>query len=116
NVPHRAYALAADEEKQELFVSVQHPAAIEVYRKTASGNDKPLRVVRGESTRLSDSHGIAIDPKNKLLFVNNWGNVSDYQTAGTGRFEAPSISVYPLDANGDASPLRVIQGPKTRLN
>src|SRR5439155_24742478 len=62
------------------------------------------------------SQGIAIDPKNKLLFVNNWGNVSDYQTAGTGRFEAPSISVYPLDANGDASPLRVIQGPKTRLN
>jgi hypothetical protein len=116
NVPHRAYALAAYEEKDELYVSVQHPPAIEVYRKNASGDEKPLREIRGESTRLSDSHGIAIDEKNKLLFVNNWGNVSDSKLAGTGRFEQPSISVYPLEANGDASPLRVIQGPKTQLN
>jgi len=50
------------------------------------------------------------------LFVNNWGNISDYKTAGTGRFEAPSITVYPLNADGDASPLRVIRGPKTQLN
>lgn len=115
-VPHRAYAMAADEERQELFVSVQHPPSIQVYRKTASGNEKPLRFIQGESTRLSDSHGIAIDEKNKLLFINNWGNISDYKAAGTGRFELPSISVYPLDANGDVSPLRVIQGPKTQLN
>ncbi len=116
NVPHRAYALAANEEKDELYVSVQHPPAIEVYRKKASGDEKPLREIRGESTRLSDSHGIAIDEKNKLLFVNNWGNISDYKIPGTGRFELPSIAVYPLEATGDASPLRVIQGPKTQLN
>jgi 6-phosphogluconolactonase (cycloisomerase 2 family) len=115
-VPHRAYAMAADEGRQELFVSIQHPPSIQVYRKTASGNEKPLRSIQGESTRLSDSHGIAIDEKNKLLFVNNWGNISDYKAAGTGRFDLPSISIYPLDANGDASPVRVIQGPKTRLN
>jgi 6-phosphogluconolactonase (cycloisomerase 2 family) len=116
SVPHRAYALAADESRQELFVSIQHPPSIEVYRKQAFGDEKPLRTLKGESTRLSDSHGIAIDEKNKLLFVNNWGNVSDYQIAGTGRFELPSISVYPLDADGDTSPLRVIQGPRTQLN
>jgi 6-phosphogluconolactonase (cycloisomerase 2 family) len=116
NVTHRAYALAMDEEKEELFVSIQYPAQIEVYRKQASGDEKPLRVLSGESTRLSDSHGIAIDVKNKLLFVNNWGNVSDYRIAGSGRYELPSISIYPLDANGDTSPLRVIQGEKTQLN
>ena len=85
-----------------MYVSVQHPPAIEVYRKKASADEKPLREIRGESTRLSDSHGIAIDEKNKLLFVNNWGNVSDYKIAGTGRFELPSISVYSLEATGDA--------------
>ena len=115
NVTHRAYAVAVDEGKQELFVSIQHPPAVEVYRKTASGNDKPLRVLKGESTRLSYSHGIAIDEKNKLLFVNNWGMISEPNVVG-GRYELPSISVYPLDANGDASPLRVIQGPKTQLD
>ena len=116
HVTHRAYAMVADEEKQELFVSVQYPPAVEVYRKTASGNEKPLRVIRGESTRLSDSHGIAIDEKKKLLFVNNWGHISDPNVVGTGRFEPPSISIYALDAKGDAPPLRVIQGPKTQLN
>ena len=116
HVTHRAYAMVADEEKQELFVSVQYPPAVEVYRKTASGNEKPLRVIQGESTRLSDSHGIAIDEKKKLLFVNNWGHISDPNVVGTGRFEPPSISIYALDAKGDAPPLRVIQGPKTQLN
>lgn len=116
NVTHRAYGLAVDEEKDELFVSVQYPPQVAVYKKTASGNDKPLRLLEGESTRLSDSHGIALDTKNKLMFVNNWGNVSDYQSAGSGRYELPSISVYPIDANGDTAPVRVIQGPKTQLN
>jgi len=108
--------MAVDEEKEELYVTVQYPPAVEIYRKTASGNEKPLRVVEGEATRLSDAHGIAIDVKNKLMFVNNWGNISDYRSPGTGRFEAPSITVHSLDAKGDAPPLRVIQGPNTQLN
>ena len=115
-VTHRAYAMTVDEEKEELYLSVQYPPQVAVYRKMASGDEKPLRLLQGESTRLSDAHGIAIDVKNKLLFVNNWGNISQYNVAGTGRFEAPSISVYPLDANGDTAPLRVIQGSKTQLN
>ena len=116
NITHRAYAMAVDEDTQELYLSVQYPPQVAVYRKTASGNEKPLRLLEGESTRLSDSHLIAIDTKNKLLFANNWGNISDYRIPGTGRFEEPSITVYGLNANGDAPPLRVIQGPKTQLN
>jgi 6-phosphogluconolactonase (cycloisomerase 2 family) len=114
--PHRGFALAVDEEKQELFVGVQYPPQVAVYRKTASGDDKPLRSLQGESTRLSDVHGIAIDPKNKLLYATNWGHISDYRIPGTGRFEDPSISAYPLGADGDTSPLRTIQGPKTQMD
>jgi 6-phosphogluconolactonase (cycloisomerase 2 family) len=115
-VTHRAFAMTVDEENQELYLSVQYPPQIAVYRKAASGTEKPKRLLIGEKTRLSDSHGIAIDTKNKLLFVNNWGNISDYRVAGTGRFEAPSITVYPLNADGDTPPLRIIQGPKTQLD
>jgi 6-phosphogluconolactonase (cycloisomerase 2 family) len=115
-ITHRGYAMTVDEEKQELFLSVQYPPQVAVYRKEASGDEKPKRLLQGESTRLSDAHGIAIDTKNKLMFVNNWGNISDYQTVGTGRFEAPSITIYPIDANGDTPPLRIIQGPRTQLN
>ena len=75
-----------------------------------------MRVVAGDSTRLADAHGIALDPKAKEMFVNNWGHISEYNVPGTGRFEEPSITVYPLDANGDSSPLRVIQGPRTQLD
>jgi len=116
NVTHRAYAMAVDEENDEFYLSVQYPPQVAVYRKLASGNEKPRRLIQGESTRLSDSHGIAVDAKNKLLFVNNWGNISDYRIPGSGRFEAPSITVYRLDADGDAPPARVIQGQKTQLN
>jgi len=116
NVTHRAYAMAVDEETDEFYLSVQYPPQVAVYRKQASGNEKPLRLIQGESTRLSDAHGIAIDAKNKLLFVNNWGNISDYRIPGSGRFEAPSITVYKLDADGDTPPARVIQGQKTQIN
>jgi 6-phosphogluconolactonase (cycloisomerase 2 family) len=115
-VTHRAYAMAVDEGKQELFVSVQYPPGVEVYRKQASGEEKPLRVLKGDNTRLADSHGIAIDEKNRLLFVNNWGHISNPNVAGTGKFEDPSITVYKLDAKENTSPIRVIQGPKTQLD
>jgi DNA-binding beta-propeller fold protein YncE len=115
-VTHRAFEMTVNDETKELYLSVQYPPQIAVYRKEASGNEKPKRLLIGDKTRLSDSHGLAIDPKNKLMFVNNWGNISDYQKPGTGRFEEPSITVYPLDADGDTSPLRVIQGPKTQLD
>jgi len=114
--PHRGYAVAVDEEKQELYLTVQFPPKVMVYRKMASGDEKPLRVLEGERTGLADSHGIAIDPRTKLLFVNNYGNTSNYRVAGTGKFNPPSITVYPLEADGDSAPLRVIQGPKTELD
>jgi 6-phosphogluconolactonase (cycloisomerase 2 family) len=116
HVTHRGFAIAVDEEKEEMYLSVNNPPQVAVYRKTASGEEKPLRVLRGEQTRLTDSHGIAIDPKNKLLFVNNWGNFTTEGTTSGGRYDPPSITIYAMDAIGDTPPVRVIQGPKTQLN
>jgi len=114
--PHRNFATAVDEEKGEVFITIQYPPKVVVYRKDASGDEKPLRVLEGEHTGLSDAHGLAIDVKKKLMFVGSWGNASDYKAAGTGKFYPPSITVYPLDAQGDTAPLRTIQGPKTQLD
>lgn len=115
-VTHRAYAMAIDEENQEFFVSVQHPPQVAVYRKGASGNERPKRLLIGDKTQLSDSHGMAIDTRRKLLFVDNWGNIADDAKPGSGRFGPPTITVYRLNANGDEAPLRIIQGPKTGLD
>jgi DNA-binding beta-propeller fold protein YncE len=115
-VTHRAQSMTIDDATGELFLSVQYPPQVAVYSKTASGDTKPIRLIEGPKTRFSDVHGIAIDAKNKLLYVNNWGNISDYKVAGSGHFEPPSISVYPTTADGDTAPLHVIQGAKTQLD
>jgi DNA-binding beta-propeller fold protein YncE len=115
-VTHRAQSMAIDDATGELFLSVQYPPQVAIYSKIASGDDKPLRLIQGPKTRFSDVHGIAIDSRNKLLYVTSWGNVSDYKVAGSGRFEAPSISVYPTTADGDTAPVRTIQGSKTQLD
>jgi DNA-binding beta-propeller fold protein YncE len=123
--PHGTFGIAVDEEKQEMFMTVQHQNSVVVYRKQASGDEKPLRTIAGSDTRLEDPHGIALDIKNKLIFVSNFGNAKvtppgsrgGRRSAETyGKFEPPSITVYPLDASGNVKPLWIIQGPQTMFN
>jgi DNA-binding beta-propeller fold protein YncE len=141
--PQSAYGLAVDEEKQELFLTDPFDQAILIFKKTAQEYDSPIRVLQGSSTQLADPHGLALDPKAGLMFVANWGTTNDreplgspnvrpsvgggkprtlwpvgirYAKVGSGRFNPPSISVYPIDAHGDVAPVRVIMGPKAQMN
>ena len=113
---HRVYNIAVDEAKSELFVTIEFPPEVDVYRKEASGEELPLRRLVGPNTGLNSIHGIAIDEKNQLLYVNTWGHYSDFRVAGTGRYEDPAIKIYALGASGNTPPLRVIQGDKTQLD
>jgi 6-phosphogluconolactonase (cycloisomerase 2 family) len=116
HTPHRVYNLAADESKQELFATIEFPPQVVVYRKNAAGEEKPLRAIEGDDTKLDAPHGIAVDEKDHLLFVNTWGHHSNFRVAGTGKWLPPAIEVYALYASGDAKPLRIITGDKTRLD
>ena len=71
--PHRVYNLAADENRQEIFATVEFPPEIVVYRKDASGDEEPLRRIQGDDTGLDAPHGIAVDEKDHLLFVQHLG-------------------------------------------
>jgi DNA-binding beta-propeller fold protein YncE len=122
------YGIAADEETGELYV-VSQGGEVRTYRKEAQGRDRPIREISGPKTQNADSHGIAIDPKRKEIFVLNWGTGQRQQTVtnargeedfqeipGSGFADPPSITVFRLGASGNVAPLRVIKGPKTQLN
>jgi 6-phosphogluconolactonase (cycloisomerase 2 family) len=115
HTPHRAFGIAVDQAANELYLTIQHPPQVVVYKKTAANEDRPLRILSGEQTKLEDAHGIAIDTKNQWMFVANHGATSSPK-GSSGRFDPPSITVYPLKSNGDTAPLRTITGPKTQMN
>ena len=114
----RGFSLTANEERQELYVVNQEDNAVYVYRKQAEGEEKPLRILRGADTLMADPHGIALDTKNNVMFVSNFGSaqVKDAQGRAYGAYKEPTITVYPLLASGNTKPLRVIEGPKAKLN
>ena len=80
-IPHGAFNIAVDEEAEELFLTIQHDSAVVVFRKTASGDEAPLRLLQGEHTRLANPHGVALDPRNGLMFVTNQGAVAQRDAA-----------------------------------
>ncbi len=134
HTPHGTFGIAMDEENEEFFLTVQHDSAVVVYRKTASEEEPPVRLIQGDKTLLADPHGIVFDPKNNLIFVTNFGSAHSVgqqglpsrttvkpnwpmpPVPGTGRYLPPSITVYSAGASGDAAPVRVIEGSKTQLN
>ncbi len=75
--PYGAFGMTVDEERGEVFLTIQHDGAIQIYRKGATGEDNALRLIQGNKTRLADPHGIAFDPKTRLLYVANYGTERD---------------------------------------
>src|ERR1019366_726577 len=80
--PQATFAMAVDEQNEELFLTVEHTSSVVVYRKSASGKELPLRQLVGDHTQLADPHGIAVDSKRQLLFVNNGGSTHSWDAAG----------------------------------
>jgi DNA-binding beta-propeller fold protein YncE len=84
HTPHGTFGIAVDEDAKELFLTVQHDNAIVVFNKTAQGAEAPIRVIQGDDTALADPHGMAIDRKNRLLYVTNHGSVHEVRPPVAG--------------------------------
>lgn len=139
-VAHGSGGVYLDLKHDELFITTEHVNKITVFRRTAQGEEKPLRTIQGSRTKLADSHGIYVDTDKDEIFVVNHGHwretapgeddarrkggdgsrrhpgVPEDLAPSTGQFFPPSITVYSRTAQGDVAPLRVIEGPRTRLN
>jgi DNA-binding beta-propeller fold protein YncE len=144
HTPHGTFGIAVDEGAQELFLTTQHDSTVTVFHKGAKGEESPIRILQGKDTGLADPHGLAIDTRNQLMFVSNHGSFHlkeeggeaavsyvggmatttadkalwpvGEQKPGSGKSLPPSITMYPLKAEGNTKPLRTIQGPKAQLD
>lgn len=143
-IPRASAGVYLDAEHDELFITTEHVNRISVYRRAFEENDEPLRYLQGPRTGLADPHGVFVDGKTNEIYVTNHGNWRETVTGegevrgpdsltrtslgynepgrvlpmgpSTGKFLPASITVHSRTANGDAAPVRVIQGPRTRLN
>src|SRR2546425_533751 len=62
------------------------------------GGVAPIRVIKGRNTGIKNPTGLTLDAQKGEIYVTNMGT--------------PSMSVFPLTANGDVKPLRTIRaGP-----
>jgi DNA-binding beta-propeller fold protein YncE len=138
------WGVSLDLTHDEVGVTIEQVNKVAIFRREAEGTEKPLRVILGPNTGLSDPHGIFIDAQNNEIFVANHDSYheasgDDDPNAATaqfargvvapsfnterrdlrlsnGKFVEPSVTVYSRTAQNDAAPLRVIRGPKTELN
>jgi DNA-binding beta-propeller fold protein YncE len=75
--------------------------SITVYRRDATGNAAPLRVIEGPATGFNWPTGLAFDAARRELYVaNDMG---------------PSILVFDADAHGNVAPKRILKGRRTGL-
>lgn len=98
--------IAHDGTNDEVFVTNTVNNSITVYNDTDGGANNhdvpPKRVIEGRRTGLNTPCGISVDPANSEIVVSNVGG--------------NSITLYSLDASGDAFPVRRVDGNATGLD
>ncbi|HLH77802.1 MAG TPA: hypothetical protein VKV28_13450 [Candidatus Binataceae bacterium] len=135
-VPHGAFAAAINQVRKEIAVSSTAVDIVTIFRLGATGLTHPIRYIWGAKTGLAVPWGIFWDQQHNEIGVANDGNwwegdfgkhsardLNLVRLQGAqneprlkAEFRPPSIRIYSGLAQGDVTPLRVIQGPKTQLD
>lgn len=76
-------------------------SGVNVYKRGASGNVKPTRVIGGNSTTIAQAFGVALDASGNLYVSDAASN---------------AIDVFAANASGNVQPIRRIVGSKTSLH
>lgn len=83
--------------------------AVLIFDRAASGNVKPLRIIRGPNTQLQGIMQMVIYPPTKALVVTQFGVAADMETPGV------FIGVWSLDDDGNVPPKWAVAGDRTLL-
>ena len=88
-------SLDVDVQHGEIAVANNGDSSIRVFRRTASGNAAPIRVIKGLHTGIRGPMGVAFDVKHDEMWVANYGD--------------HTALVFARTATGDAVPTRVLR-------
>jgi DNA-binding beta-propeller fold protein YncE len=86
-----------DESRDEIVVPQQFGQAILIFKGSASGEQRPIRVIQGSKTMLTALDRLAVDSVNHEIYVP----------------EGDVVLVFDLLATGNVAPKRVLGGPDT---
>jgi hypothetical protein len=97
---------------------------IMVFSRLATGNVAPIRVIEGPATTIQGDGPIVVDPVNNLIVMYDSGGGGGGDEGGG--FLSPgfdpnveksvgALRIFSRTANGNAKPLRVIEGQKVGL-
>jgi sugar lactone lactonase YvrE len=135
--------IAFDQEGR-LYVADFDANSVLIFAKGANGNVAPTATISGSNTGLSDPVSVAIDTDGRAIVSNQVGNVLVFAAGASGNaapvqtitsvwahgvttdstndiwvantHNSGAIDEFTSTANGDATPLRVIKGHKTKLS
>ncbi len=79
-----------------------------VFPAGADGDVRPRRTIKGNATRMDGIRGLALDEAGNLYVANAGEPIN-------GRDANMRVTVYAPDADGNAAPIRTIEGPDTGL-
>jgi hypothetical protein len=102
------YAVAVDK-KEQIYVGGYDLTArrfsIEVFSKSASGGDAPIRTIAGKRTQETGLTALAVDDSGYVYAVN-----SSFEGG-----EADNICIFAPGAKGNRAPVRVVSGDETGI-
>ena len=102
--PYGAFGMTVDEERGEIFVTIQHDGAVQVYPKAAKADENAIRLIQGNRTGLADPHGVAFDPKTRLIYVANYGTERDETFGVDQQMPNPLNALSPRGDNNARRP------------
>ena len=89
------HAVRYGRKRDEIHVTNQFAQAVLTFRGGASGQEPPIRIIQGPKTLLENPGTLEIDEVNNEIFVPQPGS--------------ENVLVFPLTANGDVAPLRILR-------
>ncbi|MBI2816683.1 MAG: hypothetical protein HYX72_07070 [Acidobacteria bacterium] len=93
NLSRTMHDIRYSAKRDEIYVTNPFGQAVLAFRGTASANEAPIRVIQGPKTQLGSEDTLEIDDIHDEILIPT----------------EDRILVYPIDANGDIAPLRVIK-------